>query len=99
MNLRQQGDVLIFEANCIKGKKLNHLTLATGEATGHHHAITKGDAELYEDNGVMYLRVESDMAELTHQEHATVVLPKGDYQVGIVQEFDHFSEEARNVRD
>ena len=54
----QQGDVIIKKVLQVKGKKLNHLTLAKVEATGHHHTITEGEATLYEDNGVVYLRVE-----------------------------------------
>lgn len=95
----QQGDVICESVAAIKGKKLNHLTLAEGEQSGHHHTITKGDAELYEDNGVMYLHVESDTAELTHQEHAMVTLPKGDYVVRKVKEYSHFDEEVKNVVD
>ena len=49
--LIQQGDVLVEKITAIKGKKLNHKTLATGEATGHHHTITEGDVELYEHEG------------------------------------------------
>ena len=94
----QQGDVIVEKVSVVKGKKLNHLTLAEGEATGHHHTITKGDAELYEENGTFYLHVETE-ATLTHQEHDTVVLPKGDYVVRKVREFDHFKEEARDVAD
>ena len=97
--LIQQGDVLIKKVNGIKGKKLNHLTLAVGEATGHHHTITEGDAELYELDGVLYLRVNSEEATLTHQEHKPVVIPRGEYEIGIVEEYDHFAEEARNVVD
>ncbi len=95
----QQGDVIVTKVSDIRGKKVNHLTLAKGEATGHHHTITKGEAELYEHEGTLFLRVQSDEAELTHQEHKTVVLPKGDYQIGIVREYDHFFEESRNVQD
>lgn len=95
----QQGDVLITKVIDVRGKKLNHLTLAKGEATGHHHTITKGEAELYEHGGTLFLRVISNEVELTHQEHNTVVLPKGDYEVRRVREFDHFAEEARNVQD
>jgi hypothetical protein len=97
--LYQQGDVLLHKVTEIKGKKLNHLTLALGEATGHHHTITKGDAELFDHEGTLFLRVNSKEAQLTHQEHNTITLPKGDYKIGIVREYDHFSEEARNVRD
>ena len=95
----QQGDVLIKNVEEIKGEKLNHLTLAKGEKTGHHHTITEGEAELYEYKGTLFLSVKSVEAKLTHQEHDVVTIPKGDYEIGIVQEYDHFSEEARNVID
>ena len=94
----QQGDVLI-KSGKIKGKKLNHLTLAKGEATGHHHTITEGEAELYEHEGTLFLKVVSDKATLTHQEHHAIEIPQGEYEIGIVREYDHFAEEARNVAD
>jgi hypothetical protein len=99
MKYYQQGDVLLKTTQGIKGKKLNHLTLAEGEVSGHHHTITKGEAELYEHEGTLFLRVTGEEADLTHQEHNTITLPKGDYEVGIAQEYDHFAEEARNVAD
>jgi len=95
----QQGDVLIRSVSQTKGKKLKHLTLAQGEQTGHHHTITEGEAELYEDNGTLFLKVISDKATLTHQEHKPIEIPQGEYEIGIVQEFDHFREEAKNVQD
>jgi len=95
----QQGDVLIKKADGVKGKKLGHLTLAEGEATGHHHTVTKGAAELYEEEGTLYLKVMSDEIELTHQEHEMITIPKGEYEIGIVREYDHFEEEARKVLD
>lgn len=95
----QQGDLLIKKVLTIKGKKLNHLTLAKGEATGHSHTITEGQAELYEKNGTLFLRVNSETAKLTHQEHKEINIPAGDYEINIVKEYDHFEEELRNVRD
>lgn len=95
----QQGDALIKKVAEVQGDRLKHLTLAEGEKTGHHHTITEGEATLYEQNGVLYLHVESEQATLTHQEHKPIVIDKGDYQIGIVQEYDHFAEEARRVAD
>lgn len=94
----QQGDVLIKKVSDVRGEKLNHLTLAQGSKTGHHHTITKGSAELYQDNGTMFLKVKKE-ATLTHQEHKPIAIEKGDYEIGIVKEYDHFAEEARNVAD
>lgn len=95
----QQGDVLLKKCKNVKGKKEKHLTLALGEATGHHHTVTKGDAELYNDNGKLYLRVNSDKAELTHQEHNAIKIDRGVYEIGIVREFDYVDMEVRNVQD
>ena len=97
--LLQQGDVLIKKTIKVKGKKLPHLTLAKGEHTGNHHTITEGDAELYEYEGTLFLKVISKQAKLTHQEHDVVTIPKGDYEIGIVKEYDHFLEESKNVQD
>ena len=44
----QQGDVIVERTDNIKGKKLKHLVLAYGEATGHHHQVSEGEAELYD---------------------------------------------------
>lgn len=95
----QQGDVILKKVESIKGIKLNHLTLAKGEKTGHHHTITKGEAELYEKDGILFLKVISTHATLTHQEHKPIVIDNGNYEIGIVKEYDHFAEEARNVAD
>ena len=97
--LIQQGDVLIKKVPVVKGKKLEHLVLARGEKTGHCHTITEGDAELFEHEGTLFLRVNSEKATLTHQEHSAVEIPQGEYVIGIVREYDHFKEESRNVTD
>lgn len=95
----QQGDVIIEKVSEVKGEKLKHLTLAVGEATGHHHSVTEGEADLYEHEGTLFLKVKSDKATVTHQEHKPITLPMGDYKIGIVQEYDHFMEESRYVAD
>ena len=99
--LLQQGDVLITKVNVneIKGDKLNHLVLMEGELTGHAHRISKGLAELFENGSTKYLKVLSEEAILTHEEHGTITIPKGFYKIGRVREYDHFAEEARNVQD
>ena len=104
-----QGDVFLkpinLDVRIEQWKVKDNFTLALGEATGHHHTITeipKGmDVKLYEDTqGTLYLKVRgNDTVGLTHQEHDKVDIPAGDYEVGIVQEFDPFAEEARRVQD
>lgn len=85
----RQGDVLIIPSDTlVKGTKLPHLTLANGEVTGHRHRISNGDAELFERDGVMYLRVLSPTALLTHEEHAPVNIPQGNWQIRIQREYE-----------
>ena len=76
MNLiLRQGDVLIIPSDTsVTGTKLPHLTLAEGEVTGHRHRISNGEAELFERHGVLYLKVLSPTATLTHEEHAQVTI-------------------------
>ena len=95
----QQGDVLMKRVDGVKGKKVKHLVLAKGESTGHAHTVIEGDAVLYEHEGTLFLHVESESAVIGHEEHGAVTIEKGDYEIRIVREFDHFAEEARNVQD
>ena len=84
----RQGDVLIIPSETpAKGTKLPHLTLAEGEMTGHRHRISHGEAELFERDGVLYLRVVSPTAILTHEEHAEVTIPQGNWKIRIQREY------------
>ena len=84
----RQGDVILKAINRIEGRKLNHLTLAEGEVTGHSHRIADGQAELYEQDGTLYLRVLSDTATLIHEEHNAVEIPQGNWMVRIQREYE-----------
>ncbi len=79
-------------------KRLNHNHLAEGEATGHYHAATAPNVELYEFEGGLMLAAPTG-TPVTHQEHHTILVPPGTYDRTIVQEYDHFAEEARDVVD
>ncbi len=84
----RQGDVLIIPSDqAISGTKLPHLTLAEGEVTGHRHRISNGEAELYERYGILFLKVLSPTALLTHEEHAEVTIPQGDWEIRIQREY------------
>jgi len=99
--LYQQGDVLFYriEKTPTGGRAKTDGVIAEGEATGHHHAVVNTDGvELVEVDGTLYLKAGAE-ATVKHEEHKPVVLPKGNYRIGIVREYDHFAEEAREVRD
>lgn len=96
----QQGDVLIRRADIPKKakRKKGRAIVAYGEATGHCHEVIGSGVEVYEENGTLYVSAPSG-GTIKHEEHKPITLPPGDYQIGIVKEYDHFAEEARNVRD
>ncbi len=78
----RQGDVLIIPCDSsFVGCKLDRLTLAEGEVTGHSHRISNGEAELFERDGVLYLKVLSPTATPIHEEHAQVDIPQGDWEI------------------
>ena len=87
MTIFRQGDVLLRRvANPEPGTEVPRdngtLVIAQGEATGHAHTVASPRAKLIESvNGNRYLLVEGEPAEVRHQEHATIALPVGDYQV------------------
>jgi hypothetical protein len=87
----RQGDVLLSPSSAplhkLNLQKLNHCTLAEGEVTGHSHRITQGEADLYQNNEVLYLKVLSETALLTHEEHAPVSIPRGTWMVRIQREY------------
>ena len=74
------------------------LVLAEGEATGHRHAFYGGGVTLFRDDALArdipaklyigHLIVEGNSAELKHEEHDTIVLPKGTYRVRLQREFE-----------
>lgn len=92
----RQGDVILLSLKQTDstadpenvGKRLPHLTLAEGEVTGHSHRISEGQAELYEKDGTLYLRVLSETATLTHEEHKAIQIPQGSWIVRIQREYE-----------
>lgn len=109
MKFYQHGDVLLKSIKKIpeskKTKKVGRtnkgFVLAEGEATGHHHVITETEeqgVELVEIDGTLYIKAAEDFT-VRHEEHKPIKMPKGNYEVGKVQEFDHFEKEQRDVID
>lgn len=96
MNYLQQGDVLLKET-----KKPSEVTILKTDllhkGQNHHHRL-KGKFKIGETkDGKKY--VHSKGAVLYHEEHKDIQVPEGFYEFGLVQEFDHWAEESRNVID
>lgn len=102
MRMLQQGDVLLRSGIIPKGatikKHARGWILAEGEVTGHAHEVLGEGVEVLEKDGVLYLRAPHG-GRIQHEEHTAFDIPPGDYTIGIVKEYDHFAEEAREVRD
>lgn len=105
----RQGDVLVLSVAEIPAgakevlREDGRVVLAHGEVTGHAHAILAPTAMLYafEEAGGggaqrRYLGLAEPVA-LQHEEHSTIHLPPGDYEV--VRQREYHPEEIRTVAD
>jgi len=93
-----------------KQKRSKRIILAHGEVTGHHHSlVTRDPADWWKEGeipttnekpsilaGELFLSL-PEGGEVTHQEHGTIALPKGDYRVTRQREYS--PEAIRNVKD
>ena len=86
----RHGDVLIAAAEAIpqRAKQRTTTVLARGELTGHSHRIEMVDtAEVWECDGVLFVKVVAPTARVVHQEHNPITLPRGIYQVWQQREY------------
>jgi len=94
----RQGDVWIYKISeqqfrdtykhPIHRDPKHGIVLAEGEVTGHHHKIKHG-GRLYEvdrDPNVRLMSA-SGPVSLQHEEHETIELPAGKYEVRIQREY------------
>lgn len=73
------------------------IILAHGEVTGHAHAIVGDGVDLLETpDGRRFLQLVAPQ-ELTHEEHGTINLPEGTYEV--IRQSEYSPEAIRNVAD
>ena len=102
----RQGDVLIVPVAKMPeslepiARDRGRVVLAYGEVTGHAHAIADKRAALFRDPklAAVFMHVSGDAAvALEHEEHGTVLVPPGNYQ--IVRQREYSPEEIRNVAD
>ena len=97
MDYYRQGDIFIIPIPAKRAPAQKHriapedgrIVLAYGEVTGHAHALPAAECELYEtaDEVDRLLRVRSRVTTLSHEEHAAIVLPQGDYIVRRQREY------------
>ena len=101
----RQGDVLIIPVKSIPKaveaveRENGYVVLAHGEATGHAHKIKDQRAALFRDPKLMavFMRVTDGAVALEHDEHDTITIPAGSYQ--ITRQREYSPEAIRNVVD
>jgi len=100
----RQGDVLIKQVDSIPKeavgkKKGSEVTIALGEATGHHHTLYgKLPISLLQFNDKRFLQIQEEV-ELRHQEHHCLKIDPGKYEIIIEQEHDYYDKEIKKVVD
>ena len=99
----RHGDVMIAVVGSIPeaAPRRPAPILARGEATGHSHRISDArTAEVFDDPASRtqgFLRVTADTAVLIHDEHATILLPRGTYRFW--QQREYTPEAIRTIAD
>lgn len=103
----RQGDVLLVPIKALPKSLLpvkpeaGRVILARGEATGHHHsfALSERVALFREDGsgGGLFLSVSGAPAALEHQEHDTLQIPAGNWEIRGQREYH--PEALRRVAD
>lgn len=79
----------------------NEAIIGLGEKTGHKHVVRGTVQVLEEKDGVVTQFRTDDPVKVNHPEHDVqeVVKKKDKWSVRSVQEYDHYAEEVRNVKD
>lgn len=85
-------------------------TVMYGEQSGHHHTFS-GQVLVYEPTKPTFLEVDGEQrqvqkyvqvsgkAQISHQEHATKIIPEGSYAILQELEFDPLEQQIRRVMD
>lgn len=102
----RQGDVLVIPVASIPkvvepvAREGGRVVLAHGEVTGHAHAIRDKRAALFRDPKLMavFMHVSGDApVALEHDEHDTITIPPGNYQV--IRQVEYTPAAIRQVAD
>ena len=101
VKLFRQGDILFKQVDSIPGggrTKRASGHILEGEATGHVHRIAELEqAEVLEVGEGLYLSVGEAGVSIVHEDHRTIELPAGDWEV--VRQREYSPEAIRNVAD
>lgn len=97
----RHGDLLLVRVGrlpegCQSRETKRAAVLAEGEVTGHAHTLTGAALQLWELGNRLFAELPQG-GSLTHQEHATVAIPPGIWEV--LRQRVYHPEEIRRVID
>lgn len=109
INVIIHGEALIFPSSLPKtAKKISpsnktYHIIADSETTGNHHVVDAGESVQFymDEDGTMYMVNEepTQVRCVLENRHSTIPIDTGVWEFGIQQEYDHFAEHLRQVRD
>jgi metal-responsive CopG/Arc/MetJ family transcriptional regulator len=105
----RHGDILLKRVDKMPQKKglvkRSEPIVEYGEVTGHSHRLV-GEVEVYAEkesgqtaNYIVVPETATKPAQLVHEEHDTIELTSGVYEVTRQREYNPYSKEARRVLD
>ena len=91
----RQGDVLLYAVGHIppSAKRVprdgDRVVVAEGELTGHAHSFATDRVGLFREMGSQrsFLTVGKGGASLSHEEHGSILVPEGHYQLRRQREY------------
>lgn len=87
-NMIRQGDLLFVRVDdAPDGETVKSRVLAEGEATGHAHRLRAGRGRVVQTAAMLYV-LNRYRAYVDHEEHETVVLPPGAWEVRRQREYE-----------
>lgn len=108
-NVILHGEAMIFNSKLPKGATKIKTTnnqyhiIADSETTGNHHVVDINEnVEFYMDeNGTMFMVNEepTQVRCVLADRHSAIPLSPGCWEFGIQQEYDHFEQNLRAVKD
>jgi hypothetical protein len=97
MKYYQQGDVVLIKVNQVSGKAQDTKVVQEGEHTGHAHRLNSY-GKVFKDGDKLFVKAAKGTS-IGHEEHSTIVIEEGDYEVRIVRQKDPFTKLVSKVLD
>ena len=109
-NVILHGEAMLFpselpadavEIKCATQSKGAHI-IADSETTGNHHVVdmVEGTKVFRSGNRTFIRNTKPTQVRCVHaNRHDTITMPPAVWEVGIQQEYDHFAQNMRAVRD